>query len=139
MRAMIVSFFLVGIGGAVGAMARLGMSILMQRVIFIMPLGTFVSNLAGCFIMGMVLHLLAKADWFDQSGLVSDQNRLIFAVGFCGSFTTLSSMIVELNTLMQRDDFFAAFVYLFATMLGGFACFFAGIALIRTLLQSQAA
>lgn len=139
MPAIAVSFFLVALGGALGAMARLGVTMLMHRTIVIVPLGTFISNLLGCFVMGIVVHLLAEADWFNQSSLVDDQNRLFFAVGFCGSFTTLSSMIVEMNTLMQRDEFFAAFAYLFATFAGGFACFYAGVVLARYLLQAQGA
>jgi len=138
MRAMVISFVLVAVGGAVGAMARLAMSLLLQRAILIVPLGTFASNVTGCFVMGIVLQLLATADWFDKADLVSDQNRLLFAVGFCGSFTTLSSLVVEMHTLMQRQEIVPAFVYLFATMLGGFACFYAGAALTRTLMQPHA-
>jgi len=139
MPAMLVSFVLVALGGALGAVARLGVTLLMYRTIVIVPLGTFVSNLLGCFVMGIVVHLLAEADWFHESSLVDEQNRLFFAVGFCGSFTTLSSMIVEMNTLMQRQEFVSAFAYLFATFAAGFACFYAGIALTRYLLQAQGA
>jgi CrcB protein len=139
MPAMLVSFLLVAAGGALGAVSRLAVTLLMYRTIVIVPLGTFLSNLLGCFVMGIVVHLLAEADWFHESTLVDEQNRLFFAVGFCGSFTTLSSMVVEMHTLMQRDEFVAAFAYLFATFAGGFACFYAGIVLTRYLMQSQGA
>ena len=132
MRAMVVSFLLVGVGGALGAMTRLGMTILFAHRIMIVPLGTFASNLLGCFVMGIVLQLMLTAEWFSHSGIVSEQNRLLFAVGFCGSLTTLSSMVVEMNTLMQREEFLGAFTYLFFTFVGGFACFYAGTMLVRT-------
>jgi len=132
MRAMVVSFLLVGVGGALGAMTRLGMTILFAHRIVIVPLGTFASNLLGCFVMGIVLQLMLTAEWFSHSGIVSEQNRLLFAVGFCGSLTTLSSMVVEMNTLMQREEFLGAFTYLFFTFVGGFACFYAGTMLVRT-------
>ena len=131
MRAMVVSFLLVGIGGAFGAMTRLGMTMLLAHRIIIVPLGTFAANLLGCFIMGIVLQLMLTAEWFNQSGIVTEQNRLLFAVGFCGSLTTLSSMVVEMNTLMQRDQFLGAFAYLFFTFGGGFTCFFAGTMLVK--------
>ena len=137
MPAMVLAFLLVALGGALGAVARLSVTLLASRVIVILPLGTFFSNLLGCFVMGIVLHLLTAADWFHEGTLVDEQNRLFFAVGFCGSFTTLSSMVVEMNTLMQRDEFLSAFAYLFATFAGGFACFYAGIILMRHLSQSQ--
>ncbi len=131
MRAMVVSFLLVGFGGALGAMTRLGMTMLLAHRIVLVPLGTFASNLLGCFIMGIVLQLMLTTEWFNQAGIVTEQNRLLFAVGFCGSLTTLSSMVVEMNTLMQRDQFLGAFAYLFFTFGGGFACFYAGSMLVK--------
>lgn len=131
MRAIVISFLLVGTGGALGAMTRLGMTMLFAQRIVIVPLGTFVSNLLGCFIMGVVLQLLLTSEWFSEAGVVTEQNRLLFAVGFCGSLTTLSSMVVELNTLMQRNELLGAFTYLFFTFAGGFACFYAGSMLVK--------
>jgi CrcB protein len=131
MRTIVVSFLLVGVGGALGAMTRLGVTILFAHRIVIIPLGTFASNLLGCFIMGIVLQLMLTSERFSQSGIVTEQNRLLFAVGFCGSLTTLSSMVVEMNTLMQREEFLGAFTYLFFTFVGGFACFYAGTMLVK--------
>ena len=138
MRAMIVSFLIVAFGGALGAMARLGMTLLMQHSIVLVPLGTFVSNMLGCFVMGTVVFLLAEADWFNQASIVTEQNRLFFAVGFCGSFTTLSSMVVEMNNLLQRSELASAFAYMSATIVGGFVCFYAGVLLVKALMQLQA-
>ena len=131
MRAIVVSFLLVGVGGAFGAMTRLGLTLLFAHRIVIVPLGTFASNLLGCFIMGIVLQLMISSEWFSQASIVTDQNRLLFAVGFCGSLTTMSSMVVEMNTLMQRSEYLAAFTYLFLSFAGGFACFYAGTMLVR--------
>ena len=128
---MVVSFLLVGVGGAFGAMTRLGLTLLFAHRIVIVPLGTFASNLLGCFIMGIVLQLMLTAEWFSQATIVTEQNRLLFAVGFCGSLTTMSSMVVEMNTLMQRSEFLGAFTYLFMSFAGGFACFYAGAMLVR--------
>jgi len=131
MRATVIAFLLVDAGGALGAMTRLGFSLLLAHRIVIVPLGTFASNLVGCFVMGVVLKLLATSETFAHGTLVSEQNRLLFAVGFCGSLTTLSSLVVELNTLMQRSELLGAFTYLFMTFVGGFACFYAGSMLVR--------
>ena len=131
MRAIAVSFLLVGVGGAFGAMTRLGLTLLFAHRIVIVPLGTLASNLLGCFIMGVVLQLMLTAEWFNQAHIVSEQNRLLFAVGFCGSLTTMSSMVVEMNTLMQRSELLGAFTYLFMSFAGGFACFYAGAMLVK--------
>lgn len=131
MRAIVISFVLVGVGGALGAMTRLGLTILLAHRIVIVPLGTLASNMLGCFIMGIVLQLMLTAEWFSQSGIITEQNRLLFAVGFCGSLTTMSSMVVEMNTLMQRDQILGAFTYLFLSFAAGFACFYAGSMLVK--------
>ncbi len=131
MRSVVVSFLLVGAVVAFGAMKLLGMSLLFAHSIVIVPLGSFASILLGCFIMGIVLQLMLTAEWFSHSGIVTEQNRLLFAVGFSGRMTTLSSMVVELNTLMQREELLGAFTYLFLTFAGGFACFYAGSMLVK--------
>ena len=139
MPAIAFSFLLVALGGALGAMARLAVTLAMYRSVVILPLGTFISNILGCFVMGIVLQVLAEPGRFTKSELLVDENRLFFAGGGCGSFTTLSSMVVEMNTLLQRDEFFSAFAYLFATFAAGFACFYAGAMLVRLFMQSGGA
>jgi CrcB protein len=68
---------------------------------------------------------------------MTPQNRLFFAVGFCGGFTTLSALVVEMSTLMQRGEVMSAFAYMCATMIGGLGCFYADAALLRSPVQSQ--
>ena len=85
--------------------------------------------------MGVVAQLVASSVWFNESGLVPDQYRLLFALGFCGSFTTLSALVMELHTMLQRNEILNSFAYLMVTMIGGFVCFYIGIVLMRTLMQ----
>jgi len=128
------SYLFVAFGGAMGAMARLALNFSLQRETEL-PWGTFASNLLGCLVMGAIAQLIASTAWFNDAGVIPDQYRLLFAVGFCGSFTTLSSMVLELNTMMQRNEIFYSFTYLVGTLLGGFACFYIGVVFIRTLLD----
>ena len=132
MRVVLWSYGFVAIGGALGAMARFGLNILMQRDIAF-PWGTLAANLLGCFVMGLVAHLVATSAWFNEVGIVPDQYRLLFAIGFCGSFTTLSALVMEMHTMLQRNELLGAFSYLMATMIGGFAFFYAGFMLLRML------
>ena len=136
MQAMILSFLIVGIGGAAGAMARFGLTMATLRYSNAVPLGTLISNLLGCFIMGIVVQMLARIAWFAEGGIVTDHNRLLFAVGFCGAFTTLSALVFEMSTMMQRNDVSLAFGYLVITLIGGFAAFHAGAVLLRLLTQA---
>jgi CrcB protein len=75
--------------------------------------------------------LVAASAWFNQAGIIPDQYRLLFAIGFCGSFTTLSALVMEMHTMLQRGELFDAFAYMTVTMIGGFAFFYAGFVLTR--------
>jgi fluoride ion exporter CrcB/FEX len=48
-------------------------------------------------------------------------------------------MMFELNVFLQRNDILIAFIYLFATIVGGFACFYAGVVVTRTFLTGASA
>lgn len=133
---VLYSYLFVALGGALGAMARFGLNVFLQRDVEY-PWGTLSANLIGCFVMGLVAQLIASTAWFNDAGIIPDQYRLLFAVGFCGSFTTLSSMVLELNTMIQKSEFFYSFSYLVGTLVGGFACFYIGIVLMRMVLQLQ--
>jgi CrcB protein len=123
-------------GGAIGAMARFGLNVFLQRDVEF-PWGTLAANLLGCLAMGIIAQLISSTAWFNDAGIVPDQYRLLFAVGFCGSFTTLSSLVIEINTMLQKNEIFYSFSYFVGTMIGGFACFYIGVMCVRMLLQLQ--
>lgn len=132
MRIVALSYLFVAIGGALGAMARFALNVMLQRDIAF-PWGTLSANLLGCLVLGVVAHLVASAAWFNEAGIIPDQYRLLFAIGFCGSFTTLSALVMELHTMLQRNEIMASFAYLMATLIGGFACFYIGFLLMRAI------
>jgi len=136
MRVVLYSYLFVAVGGAVGAMARFGLNVFLQRDVDY-PWGTLTANLVGCLVMGIIAQLISGTTWFNEAGFIPDQYRLLFAVGFCGSFTTLSSMVLELNTMLQKNEIFYSFSYLVGTLIGGFACFYIGIMCMRLLMQMQ--
>jgi CrcB protein len=132
MRVVLWSYGFVAIGGALGAMARFALNVVLQRDIAF-PWGTLSANLLGCLMMGVIAQLVATSAWFNDAGVIPDQYRLLFAIGFCGSFTTLSALVMELHTMLQRSELLNSFAYLMVTMIGGFACFYIGFMLTRIL------
>jgi len=136
MHTVLYSYLFVALGGAFGAMARFALNVFLQRDVEF-PWGTLSSNLIGCFVMGILAQLIASTAWFNDAGIIPDQYRLLFAVGFCGSFTTLSTMVLELNTMIQKNELFYSFSYLVSTLVGGFACFYVGIVLMRALMPQN--
>ncbi len=136
MRLALYSYLFVAVGGALGAMARFGLNVFMQRDVEF-PWGTLTTNLLGCLVMGIIAQLISGTAWFNDAGIIPDQYRLLFAVGFCGSFTTLSSLVLEMNTMLQKNELFYSFSYFVGTMIGGFACFYIGIMCVRMVMQLQ--
>jgi CrcB protein len=132
MRIALWSYGFVAIGGALGAMARFALNVVLQRDIAF-PWGTLSANLLGCLLMGIIAQLVAASTWFNDAGVIPDQYRLLFAIGFCGSFTTLSALIMELHTMLQRSELLNSFAYMMATMVGGFACFYLGFMLMKAI------
>lgn len=134
MHTIALSYLFVAIGGAAGAMARYALNVTLQSS-HDFPWGTLSANLIGCLVMGGIAQMVAHSTWFNDTGLIPDQYRLLFAVGFCGSFTTLSALVLELNTMLERNELFYAFTYLVGTMAGGFACFYLGVVVIRAVFR----
>lgn len=84
------------LAGGAGALARYGVSELANTLVGRQyPLGTFVVNVLGCFLFGLIWELAAVRL------LIPDTVRLIILVGFMGSFTTFSSLIFDSFALGQ--------------------------------------
>jgi len=130
MKIVAISYVVVGAGGALGAMARYALNVALQRGANF-PWGTLSANFLGCLIIGVIAQLVASSEWFNNAGIIPDHYRLLFAVGFCGSFTTLSALVLESHTMLQRNEIFASFSYVLVSVAGGFACFYAGFMLMR--------
>ena len=126
----LASFFYVGVGGMAGAMLRYGLSLATQRWSMILPWGTLLSNLLGCFAIGVFVHLALR------SAAVSPEMRLLVAVGFCGGFTTMSSFIYETIDMIRNDAWLQASIYATGTLFGSAAAFLLGMALVGVLART---
>ena len=112
MQTSMSSFLLVGLGGGIGAMSRFGVSILANQFTMMPVIGTLISNTLGCLIMGAIFQLLYVMAIDSSNELLVEQNRLFFAVGFCGSFTTLSAVILDAIQLFDINQDIQSFMYL---------------------------
>ena len=137
MQTSMSSFLLVGLGGGIGAMSRFGVSILANQFTMMPVIGTLISNTLGCLIMGAIFQLLYVMAIDSSNELLVEQNRLFFAVGFCGSFTTLSAVILDAKQLFDINQYIQSFMYLFGTMFSSIIFFFFGVFLINYFIQNQ--
>lgn len=101
------SFLLVGAGGALGAISRHGLSVLVGRLWpMSFPLATLLVNLLGSLAMGVFIGLLARLlpVWQHEA-------RLFVAVGVLGGFTTFSSFSLDAIVLIERGELLQAGAY----------------------------
>ncbi len=111
-----VAVGLVAIGGAFGTAARYGVSSALPTTTGRWPMGTFVVNMAGAFVLGAVLEALARRG--PDTGW-RQQTRLFVGVGFCGALTTFSTLAVEADLLVRSHDAGLALAYAVGSLLGG--------------------
>lgn len=122
-------FFYVGLGGLIGAIMRYAISLCLQQHAIVLPYGTLIANLIGCFTIGIITQMT------ENTQALSPEARLLLATGFCGGLTTLSSMIFEFAQLLREGELVYSFIYFLATFCGGFSCFYLGILLIKTMVR----
>jgi fluoride exporter len=121
-------YLLVGVGGFIGANARFVVSRLVGASFETrFPLGTFVINISGSFLLGVLGPLVAQ-----RSMPGSEAMRLALGVGFLGAFTTFSTFEFETNSLIDDGAWWPATTYIFASLFVGLLAVRAGIFVART-------
>jgi CrcB protein len=112
----ITTFIFVFIGGTLGSLLRwwLG-SAISERYTGKFPLGTFVINVTGAFLMGL-LSTLMGVDWRDRFG--STFTALVLT-GMLGGYTTFSSYELDTVTAYNKRAYAFAFLYWVGSVVAG--------------------
>ena len=116
-----INIFLVGLGGAFGAMARYGVAWLAALFFHqsLLPYDTMIINILGCFLIGLLVGL-GQSKW-----LFSPETYLLLSVGFLGGFTTFSTFAFEAFHLIAEKHLMLAFLdVVFQTFIGIAAVWF---------------
>lgn len=122
-----MSYLLVGLGGAIGAILRFATSqwfLRMGQTGF--PAATLTVNVVGSLLIGLVIGYLSKTEvqWATSA-------KLLIATGFCGGFTTFSAFSLDVVQLFERGAFGAAALYIGLSVLLSIGAAFCGIAIMR--------
>jgi fluoride exporter len=117
---------LLSLAGAVGTLARYGLSNLVQRFSpSEFPWGTLAVNALGCLAFGVVWSLA------EERMLISGATRIVLLVGFMGAFTTFSTFAFETGQLLDDSQWLTAAASLLAQNVLGVALVLVGMAVGR--------
>lgn len=114
----------VALGSAIGGVARylVGRFLPLQSDF---PWPTFLVNVAGCFLIGLIYGLI------DRGVGMSESARLFLTVGFCGGFTTFSTFVHENYVLFGSGNILVVAAYAALSFFVGIILAYAGHALAR--------
>ena len=123
-----ISYLVVFIGAGVGGSIRHGMNIWVARLMGThFPYHTFIINITGSTIMGLIAGYLAFRGDAAQSW------RLFLMTGVLGGYTTFSAFSLDAAVLYERGEIGLAALYVLGSVVLSILGLFAGLALVRHL------
>ena len=117
---MVRNLLLVALGGGLGSVCRYLVSRMVESSF---PWGTFVVNILGSLLIGLLVALVGK-------GIVSNEIKLLLVTGFCGGFTTFSTFANESFGMMKTGDVLLFAVYVGASVFVGIFAVWCGLKLV---------
>lgn len=123
-----MNYFLVFIGGGLGASLRHAINVGCARACGInFPYGTFVINITGSLVMGLV------AGWFALKADASQDWRLFLTTGILGGYTTFSAFSLDAVLLYERGELGQAAFYVVGSVVLAIGGLVAGLWVVRHL------
>ena len=121
-------YLLVFIGGGLGSTLRHVVNIVCQRLLGTnFPYHTFIINITGSTIMGLIAGYLAF------KGDAAQSWRLFLMTGVLGGYTTFSAFSLDAAVLYERGEVGLALLYVLGSVVLSILGLFAGLALVRHL------
>lgn len=119
------NIFYVFIGGGIGSCLRYGITIITGKPNGVnFPLSTFLVNIIGCLVIGMVAGLFYKYK-------LNSTYAVLLITGLLGGFTTFSSFALEFVELMKNNQTGIALLYVLLTNFVGLALAALGLYCIK--------
>jgi len=118
---MWLPIFSIFFGAGLGALLRAAFNFLSVGLTTSLPLGTFISNMVGGYLVGIAVA------FFGNNADLSPEWKLFVVTGFLGGLTTFSSFSAEVVGFMQRGEFTWALGTALLNLVGSLVLTFLGI------------
>lgn len=126
----LISLTAVGIGGALGAIGRWCLGLLLNPLFPTLPLGTLAANLAGGLLIGVAMGAFAHYETLPIA------MRLAVTTGFLGGLTTFSTFSAETTTLFLRQQYAWMLTMVGVHVIGSLLMTLLGISVVRLFLRT---
>ena len=123
-----MQWLMIAIGGALGSMARFAaVAYLTPMLNFRFPIGTFIVNIVGSFLIGVAYVVLV------EKAVLPNEWRLFFITGILGGFTTFSAFSLEMLRMWQEGDVLISIFYAASSVVLGLLFAYVGMHLTQKL------
>ncbi|MEJ6564085.1 MAG: fluoride efflux transporter CrcB [Burkholderiales bacterium] len=125
---MLTKLVAIGLGAAGGAWIRWGLGLIFNATLKNIPLGTFLANLVGGFLIGVAV------EFFSHNTQLSPEWKLLIITGFLGGLTTFSTFSVESVQLIQSGRVGWAAILIGIHVFGSILMTVLGLSLCKSLM-----
>ncbi len=121
----IKSLFLVFFGGGVGSSIRYLITKYSNKNLISFPIGTSISNLVGCFIIGLLIA------YYDKNIIPKKDIFLFVSIGFCGGLTTFSTFMLDVFYMIKNENIQYLLTYFSVNFFAGFFFIYLGFLIFK--------
>jgi len=120
------AILIIWLGGGIGSVCRYLVQLGVSKLVHVtFPAGTFLVNITGCFVIGLLYGFANK-----YAALTSEW-RLFLITGLCGGYTTFSSFSYEGISLFRQGNYTYFILYILLSIVAGLFSTLAGMTIVK--------